>query len=731
LRTLEEDSESLIGSGEMSPPLVDFNSSAALNALINSVSVGVNNSGDLTRYLIPNHSNPNRARASTINILDEPMMVRGLGVPASGNGGMAGMGGSSRFRSGTVGVGVGIGRESLGVGVGSGNGGYGMGDEVPKVLITGTLDGVEGNVRLGGDEEVSCCFSTRVFFSDDGKLQSPNYLPTPSHSPSPSPNPPPTQLPSRSLWIGNLSPSITAQDLMTIFAPYGAIESLRLLPEKECGFVNFVSLNDAVKAKDDVLNRLGGKIGGSGNGKGMNGNSNGNGNGKNSGNGGGIVRIGFGKIDNLPSSSSFGNLGTNKSNLVNPNGSITNPLDSTLQTSPTRALWVGSIPPHTTPSELLKIFSPYGPIESARVLTHKNCGFINFERLDDAVTARRSLNGREILGTEVGQVRIGFAKVPGKGEEGGIVGVGNGTPGGFGVENFKSNLIWGLMVNGGLEDGYTSGTGTRSGGTSPSGVSKGLKKERKGFGIGIGNGSEEEIKTLKVEINDMQLLMRELSSGEQGEEQDEERVKDSRPPVTYYTSIPPAQTEDPNSGKKFSMSDAARLREIRKKLDGNNVSREEIDVIATDLLEDSVVLASDYIGNTLIQKFFERCSLNVKLNLLERIGPHLASIGCHKNGTWAAQKIIDSATSEEEIKMICENVRPYLPPLLLDQFGNYVVQCTLKFGSPKADIIFDSMIDRCWEIGQGRFGARSMRTCLDSENATRFQKVGLRFPKRC
>jgi protein JSN1 len=63
---------------------------------------------------------------------------------------------------------------------------------------------------------------------------------------------------------------------------------------------------------------------------------------------------------------------------------------------------------------LLKIFSPYGAIESARVLVHKQCGFINFENLDDAVTARKALNGQEVLGPEIGPIKIGFAKVPNK-----------------------------------------------------------------------------------------------------------------------------------------------------------------------------------------------------------------------------------------------------------------------------------------------------------------------------
>ena len=37
---------------------------------------------------------------------------------------------------------------------------------------------------------------------------------------------------------------------------------------------------------------------------------------------------------------------------------------------------------------------------------------VNFERLDDAVRARKALNGRDVLGSDVGAIRIRFAKVP-------------------------------------------------------------------------------------------------------------------------------------------------------------------------------------------------------------------------------------------------------------------------------------------------------------------------------
>jgi protein JSN1 len=75
-----------------------------------------------------------------------------------------------------------------------------------------------------------------------------------------------------------------------------------------------------------------------------------------------------------------------------------------------------------------------------------------------------------------------------------------------------------------------------------------------------------------------------------------------------------------------------------------------------------------------VQKLFEKCSAVPRVAMLERICPHLAMIGIHKNGTWAAQKIIECVTSPDEVALIAQNLRAYAPPLLLDQFGNYVIQ---------------------------------------------------------
>lgn len=67
----------------------------------------------------------------------------------------------------------------------------------------------------------------------------------------------PTQTATRSLWIGNIDSTVTIENLTQLFSSFGPIESVRLLLEKECAFVNFFHVEDAVRAKEEVLGRLG------------------------------------------------------------------------------------------------------------------------------------------------------------------------------------------------------------------------------------------------------------------------------------------------------------------------------------------------------------------------------------------------------------------------------------------------------------------------------------------
>lgn len=483
---------------------------------------------------------------------------------------------------------------------------------------------------------------------------------------------PPAQTPSRALWLGNVNPSVSVPDLHKLFAPYGHVESARILSDKECAFVNFETTESALAAKEDLVHRLGSKVGGT------------------------VVKVGFGKAD------------------VNTAMALTNEAGPNAQ-GPTRALWVGNIPANINPALLRSLFQSYGTIESIRILSHKNCGFVNFERQEDAVRARKMLQNKEILGAGTGTVRIGFAKAP---------------------ANNPDEVVQDIVISGNTITSYPAPTNKSQPPPPPAAanVQQELLKPVSDTTSSNTNQwatvlliasmmmnatSTQQQKTVPVHIPsnfqrsaaERRSIMQQL--GYEPTSMDEvERI-----PIKYLSTIPPVL--EFSAERKLG---PLRLREIRKTLDNGNAIP-NVEQIAQECMTEVVELCSDYIGNTVAQKLFEYCCEDTKLAMIKRIAPHLASIGVHKNGTWAAQKIIETARTDEQIQLICLSIAPYVPLLLLDQFGNYVVQCCLRMGPKRNQYIFDAIVDNCWEIGQGRFGARAVRAMLESPIVTKEQQI--------
>jgi protein JSN1 len=353
---------------------------------------------------------------------------------------------------------------------------------------------------------------------------------------------------------------------------------------------------------------------------------------------------------------------------------------------PTSALWLGSIPTSTTTSTLTEMFKSYGPIVSARVLTHKNCGFVNFERPDSAIAAKANMNGKEIF-PGAGPIRINFAKPPSS----------TGTPGHDGAIPSPSPDPFAR----GQENGQ-GGSISASGDVGPTPIA--------------GNVTPN-VAPLHEMTGDILKIVQQFGATEE----DGFRISISLQQAIQYNAfadeIPPVK--EPAHTR---VHDAPKLRDIRKRIDNQSLSQQEIESIAIDMLPEIAELASDYLGNTVVQKLFEHCSDDVRDSMLVEIAPHMAEIGVHKNGTWAAQKIIDVCKTPQQMTLIVQNLHAYTIPLFLDQYGNYVLQGCLKFGSPYNDFIFETMLSRMWDVSQGRYGARAMRACLESHHATKDQQ---------
>lgn len=173
------------------------------------------------------------------------------------------------------------------------------------------------------------------------------------------------------------------------------------------------------------------------------------------------------------------------------------------------------------------------------------------------------------------------------------------------------------------------------------------------------------------------------------------------------------------------MFDSPKLREIRKNIDNANFTPQYIDELSLAMVPELPELASDYLGNTIVQKLFELSSPIGRDIMLREVAPYLSQMGTHKNGTWAAQKIINTCHSKREMSTIVKSLKPYASMLFNDQFGNYVLQGVLRFESPYSDFIFEAIVCKFDEISHGRFGARAIRTCLESEHISKSQMVAV------
>ncbi|XP_015581056.1 flowering time control protein FPA isoform X2 [Ricinus communis] len=153
------------------------------------------------------------------------------------------------------------------------------------------------------------------------------------------------EAPSNNLWVGNLAPDVTDSDLMDLFAKYGALDSVTTYSSRSYAFLYFKHVEDAAAAKDALQGTL------------LRGNP---------------VKIEFAR-----------------------------------PAKPSKNLWVGGISPAVSKEQLEEEFLKFGKIEEFKFLRDRNTAFIEYVKLEDALEAMRSMNGKRLGGD---QIRVDFLR---------------------------------------------------------------------------------------------------------------------------------------------------------------------------------------------------------------------------------------------------------------------------------------------------------------------------------
>ncbi|KAI9179877.1 hypothetical protein H9P43_005209 [Blastocladiella emersonii ATCC 22665] len=574
------------------------------------------------------------------------------------------------------------------------------------------------------------------------------------------------QTPTRSLWIGNLDTSrVGSDELMAGFAPFGAVESLRVLPDKDCAFVNYFALDDARRARAEMQGHvLGGQP----------------------------IKIGFGKVakaeqfgasaaaaaaaavgagargpgavygrsvgtqqqhggfqqqqypapangtnESAPSPSGSGSGSTGAGAAASRDRSATNDRDHGMadNNTPSRALWVGNLPPNFTVQQLSSLFANFGAIESCRILTHKNCGFVNYLREADAIHARRVMHGRDVGGGTGFQVRIGFARVPTSPPK---------QPSGVDV---NTTLL--TNINGTLVPGIMPYFGGANGGNGP--------VPNDGGFLGLGVDPQQHQQQGPVRRNSGGTLFGDALDGVGVDPdspaaatqnlQDDDISPLLAPTPAVAPAVADALTLDPAAGTAAHMTvphegverrvDQAKVRELRRRLDAA-AGADDLAPVFEQCLADAEDLSLDYAGNTVLQRLIERINAPQLAALAAALAPALPTVAVHKHGTWVVQKLMDgihaylaednngdaapvdptdAAVARGASAALVDAITPYLASMLCDPFGNYVVQSALKLPTA-ADRVFAAAAAHIAPVAQGRFGARALRACLEAPHAT-------------
>ncbi|KAI0148489.1 RNA recognition domain-containing protein [Xylariaceae sp. FL1272] len=148
---------------------------------------------------------------------------------------------------------------------------------------------------------------------------------------------------SRTVYLGNIPPDTTAEEILG-HVRSGQIESVRLLPDKNCAFISFLDANAATHFHSDaILKKLCIK--------------------------GQDIKIGWGKPSQVPTSVAL----------------------AVQQSGASRNVYLGNLPEDIAEEELREDLGKFGAIDTIKIVREKNIAFVHFLSVANAMKAVQQL----------------------------------------------------------------------------------------------------------------------------------------------------------------------------------------------------------------------------------------------------------------------------------------------------------------------------------------------------
>jgi len=144
---------------------------------------------------------------------------------------------------------------------------------------------------------------------------------------------------SRTVYLGNIPPETSAEEVLG-HVRSGQIESVRLLPDKNCAFISFLDGSSATHFHSDaILKKLAIR--------------------------GQDIKVGWGKPAQVPTSVQV----------------------AVQQSGASRNVYLGNLPETVTEAELREDLGKFGPIDTVKIVREKAIGFVHFLSISNAIKA--------------------------------------------------------------------------------------------------------------------------------------------------------------------------------------------------------------------------------------------------------------------------------------------------------------------------------------------------------
>ena len=167
----------------------------------------------------------------------------------------------------------------------------------------------------------------------------------------------------RSIWVGGLAPGVSESEVRQLFGQFGMIREVRMLSMKNCCFINYVDMNDAVRCYREARNIE------------MN---------------GWPLKVGWGK--SRPAGSSFGGGGGGGGPRLS---------------EPSALVWIGGVNEMVSELQVREAIQAVAPVEHVRMVPHKSCAFVRVHDVEAATLVIQRLNNSMIGGVSV---RMNYGK---------------------------------------------------------------------------------------------------------------------------------------------------------------------------------------------------------------------------------------------------------------------------------------------------------------------------------